>query len=57
MKVVAKTANGADKYWELFHRLRHAKYPIERGSRDNLSYFWSSDMKLNIVRQALWTMQ
>jgi hypothetical protein len=38
VKVAAKTANGAEKYWELSHCLKHAKCPLERGSRDNLDY-------------------
>ena len=38
VKVVGKTANGADKYWELSHCLVHKKCPLERGARDNLAY-------------------
>jgi hypothetical protein len=38
VKVVTKTASGADKYWELSHCLKHAKCPVERGARDNLAY-------------------
>jgi hypothetical protein len=37
-KVVAKTANGEDKYWELSHCLKHAKCPIEKGMINNLNF-------------------
>jgi hypothetical protein len=37
-KVVAKTANGEDKHWELAHCLRHAKCPLERGMINNLNF-------------------
>ena len=36
--VVVKTPNGADRYWDLAQCLKHARCPIERGARDNLSY-------------------
>jgi Protein of unknown function (DUF3644) len=37
-KVVAKTANGEDKYWELGHCLKHAKCPLEKGMINNLTF-------------------
>jgi hypothetical protein len=37
-KLVVKTANGEDKYWELAHCLKHAKCPIERGMVNNLNF-------------------
>jgi Protein of unknown function (DUF3644) len=37
-KVVVKTPNGADKYWELSHCLKHARCPVERGAKDNLAF-------------------
>lgn len=38
VRVVSKTPNGADKYWELAQCLKHARCPVERGSADNLLY-------------------
>jgi hypothetical protein len=35
-KVVAKTPNGADKYWELAECLKHARCPLDHGAKDNL---------------------
>jgi hypothetical protein len=37
-KVVAKTSSGADQYWELSQCLKHARCPIQQGSRDNLAF-------------------
>lgn len=37
-KTVSKTPNGADKYWELSQCLKHARCPVERGAKDNLSF-------------------
>lgn len=37
-RVVVKTPNGADKYWELAQCLRHARCPVESGAADNLLY-------------------
>jgi hypothetical protein len=37
-KVVVKTANGEDKYWELSHCLKHAKCPLEKGMMNNLNF-------------------
>ncbi len=37
-RVVSKTPNGADKYWELAQCLKHARCPVERGAADNLLY-------------------
>jgi hypothetical protein len=37
-KVVVKTANGEDKFWELAHCLKHAKCPIEKGMINNLNF-------------------
>jgi hypothetical protein len=37
-RVVVKTPNGAEKYWELSQCLKHAKCPVERGARDNLTF-------------------
>ena len=36
--VVAKTANGEDKYWELGHCLKYAKCPLEKGIINNLNF-------------------
>ena len=33
-----KTPKGADRYWELGYCLKHAKCPVERGARDNLTF-------------------
>lgn len=37
-KVVAKTANGEEKYWELSHCLKHATCPLEKGIINNLTF-------------------
>ena len=37
-RVVVKTPSGAEKYWELSQCLKHAKCPIESGTRDNLTF-------------------
>ena len=37
-RVVLKTPNGADKYWELAQCLKHARCPVEQGAADNLLY-------------------
>ncbi|WP_425992452.1 DUF3644 domain-containing protein [Brevundimonas sp. TWP2-3-2] len=37
-RVIVKTPNGADKYWELAQCLRHARCPVECGAADNLLY-------------------
>jgi Protein of unknown function (DUF3644) len=36
--VVAKTANGEDKYWERGHCLKYAKCPLEKGIINNLNF-------------------
>lgn len=36
-KVVMKTPNGAEKYWDLSQCLKHARSPIEQGAKDNLN--------------------
>lgn len=36
-KIVQKTSNGAEKYWELGYCLKHARAPIEQGAKDNLN--------------------
>lgn len=36
-KVVVKTPSGAEKYWELGQCLKHARSPIEQGTKDNLN--------------------
>ena len=33
-----KTPKGAEKYWELGYCLNHARCPVERGARDNLTF-------------------
>lgn len=37
-RVVLKTPNGADKYWELAQCLKHPRCPVERGAADNLLF-------------------
>lgn len=37
-KVVIKTPNGADKYWELGQCLKHMKCPLDIGTKDNLNF-------------------
>lgn len=37
-RLVLKTPNGADKYWELAQCLKHPRCPVERGATDNLLY-------------------
>jgi hypothetical protein len=37
-KIVAKTPNGAEKYWELAQCLKHARCPVEQGAKDNLTF-------------------
>lgn len=37
-KVVVKTPNGADKYWELSQCLKHARCPVVQGAKDNLEF-------------------
>jgi hypothetical protein len=37
-RVVVKTPSGAEKYWELSQCLKHARCPVEQGSRDNLTF-------------------
>jgi Protein of unknown function (DUF3644) len=38
VKVIAKTPNGAEKYWELAQCLKHARCPVEQGAKDNLEF-------------------
>jgi hypothetical protein len=37
-KAVVMTPSGAEKYWELSQCLKHARCPIEPGTRDNLTF-------------------
>ncbi|ADP72365.1 hypothetical protein Rvan_3168 [Rhodomicrobium vannielii ATCC 17100] len=37
-KVVVKTPNGADKFWEVEQCLKHERCPVEQGARDNLRF-------------------
>ncbi len=37
-KVVVKTPQGEDKFWELAQCLKHVKCPVELGARDNLEF-------------------
>jgi hypothetical protein len=37
-KVVVKTPNGAEKFWELAQCLKHPRCPIESGAKDNLAF-------------------
>jgi hypothetical protein len=37
-KIMVKTANGEDKYWELSHCLTHTKCPLEKGIINNLNF-------------------
>lgn len=37
-RVVVKTPSGADKYWELSQCLKHARSPVEQGTKDNLTF-------------------
>ena len=37
-KVVIKTPSGAEKFWELGQCLKHARCPIEQGTKDNLAF-------------------
>jgi len=37
-KVVIKTRSGADRYWELTHCLKHARCPLSKGVKDNLTF-------------------
>lgn len=37
-KVVVKTPNGADKFWELGQCLKHPRCPVEQGAKDNLAF-------------------
>jgi hypothetical protein len=37
-KIIAKTANGAEKYWELSQCIKHERCPIKRAARDNLNF-------------------
>ena len=37
-RVVLKTPNGADRYWELAQCLKHQRCPVERGAANNLLY-------------------
>ena len=37
-KVVIKTPNGAEKFWELSQCLKHARCPVEQGAKDNLTF-------------------
>ena len=38
VKIVVKTANGADKFWELSQCFTHARCPLDRGKKDNLNF-------------------
>lgn len=49
-KVVIKTPNGADKYWELAQCLKHARSPVERGAADNL--FFLLDLRHEIEHRS-----
>ena len=37
-KVFIKTPSGAEKFWELGQCLKHARCPIEQGTKDNLAF-------------------
>jgi len=37
-RVIIKTPNGAEKYWELAQCLKHVRCPVEQGSKDNLAF-------------------
>lgn len=37
-KIVVKTPSGAEKYWELSQCLKHARCPLEQGTKDNLAF-------------------
>lgn len=37
-RLVLKTPNGAEKYWELAQCLKHPRCPVEQGAADNLLY-------------------
>ncbi|MCA3324607.1 MAG: DUF3644 domain-containing protein [Roseomonas sp.] len=37
-KTVLKTPCGAEKYWDLSQSLKHARCPVEKGTRDNLTF-------------------
>jgi len=37
-KVIAKTPNGAEKFWELSQCLKHSRCPVEQGAKDNLAF-------------------
>lgn len=37
-KIVARTSNGAEKYWELAQCLKHPRCLIEPGTKDNLTF-------------------
>lgn len=37
-KIVVKTSNGADKFWELSQCLKNPRCPVEQGAKDNLDF-------------------
>lgn len=37
-RVVIKTPNGAEKYWELSQCLKHSRCPVEKGAQKNLTF-------------------
>ncbi|MFT4180818.1 MAG: DUF3644 domain-containing protein [Rhizobium sp.] len=37
-KAVIKTPSGAEKFWELGQCLKHARCPVEQGTKDNLTF-------------------
>lgn len=37
-RVVVKTPNGAEKYWELSQCLKHSRCPVEKGAQKNLTF-------------------
>ena len=37
-KIIVKTANGEDRYWELSHCLKHTRCPLQKGMINNLNF-------------------
>ena len=44
---IITTPNGADKYWELGHCLRHAQCPLTTAEKRTWSFYWSCATRSN----------
>jgi hypothetical protein len=52
VREVERTANGAEKYWELGKCLRADRCPLEKGERQNLDFLLELRMRSSIAQRA-----